>query len=117
MERYLSSSGDIEPSFVRRGIYFDQIARYLEYFGLDSFLFLEQRELNSPVAIIRKVSDFLNVAIDVSAVRCAIVSNVGDYPPGSAEIEATLLFLRKFYRLYNEKLFTLIGNRYDWNDV
>jgi hypothetical protein len=117
VERYLSRSVDIEPSFVRRGIYCEQIERYLEYFSLDSFLFLEQRELNLPVALIQKVSDFLNVAIDVSAVRSVIVSNVGDYPPGSAEIEATLVILRKFYGPYNERLFTLIGNRYDWNDV
>jgi hypothetical protein len=116
IERYLSRSVDIEPSFVRRGIYFEQIANYLEYFGLDSFLFLEQRELNFPITLIQKLSNFLNVAIDVGSVSNPISSNVGDYLAESTEIEETLLLLRNFYRPYNETMFTQTGIHYDWNE-
>lgn len=116
IERYLSRSGDIEPSFVRRGIYFEQIANYLQYFSLDDFLFLEQRELNLPVALFQKISDFLNVAIDVGSVNNPILSNVGDYLDISADNEETFLLLRDFYRPHNETLFSQIGIRYDWNE-
>ena len=116
IERYLSRSVDIEPSFVRRGIYFEQIANYLEYFSLDRFLFLEQRELNLPAALLQKVSNFLKVTIDVSSVKNSLSSNVGEYLSESSEIEETLLSLRKFYRPHNETLFSQIGIHYDWNE-
>ncbi|HEY8036065.1 MAG TPA: sulfotransferase domain-containing protein [Methylobacter sp.] len=116
IERYRSRSTDIEPSFVRRGIYYDQIENYLQYFSLDNFLFLEQRELSQPIELIRNISEFLKVAIDVSLVDNHISSNVGDYLDESAEIEKTLLLLRDFYREHNEKLFSLIGIHYDWNE-
>lgn len=116
IKRYLSRSGDIEPSFVRRGIYFEQIANYLQYFSLDAFLFLEQRELNFPAALLGKISKFLNVAIDVGLVSNATSSNVGDYLDVSAEIEETLLLLRDFYKTHNETLFNQIGVQYDWNE-
>lgn len=117
IERYRSRSTDIEPSFVRRGIYHEQIENYLQYFSLDNFLFLEQRELNQPVELIQKIADFLHVAINISPVDNRISSNVGDYLDQSAEIEETLLLLRDFYREHNEKLFSLIGIRYDWNEM
>jgi hypothetical protein len=116
INRYLSRSIDIEPSFVRRGIYFEQIANYLKYFSLDDFLFLEQRELNLPVALLQKISNFLNVAIDVSSFNNPISRNVGDYLDMGAENEETLLLLRDFYKPHNEALFSQIGIRYDWNE-
>ncbi len=116
IERHLSHSGEIEPSFVRRGIYFEQISNYLQYFNLDNFLFLEQRELNSPVTLIQKISDFLNLTIDIEAVGDSISSNIGDYQGESVEIEETLLLLKDFYRPYNEALFNQIGIHYDWNE-
>ncbi len=116
IERYLSQSCDIEPSFVRRGIYFDQIKNYLQYFHLEDFLFLEQRELNVPTEVFQKISNFLNVAINESSVNNPISSNVGDYLGESGEVEETFLLLRNFYRSYNEKLFNQIGIRYDWNE-
>lgn len=116
IERYLSRSVDTEPSFVRRGIYFEQIANYLHYFSLDDFLFLEQRELNAPVALLQKISDFLNVTINASPVDNPMSSNVGDYVGERAEIEETLLLLRKFYKPHNDKLFSQIGIHYDWNE-
>lgn len=116
IDRYLSHSSEIEPSFVRRGIYFEQITNYLQYFHLDNFLFLEQRELNSPVILIQKISNFLNLTIEIETIEASISSNIGDYQNKGDEIEATLLLLRDFYRPYNEILFKQIGIHYDWNE-
>jgi hypothetical protein len=116
IERYISQSNDIEPSFARRGIYCEQIANYLQYFSLDDFLFLEQRELNYPAAVLQKVSEFLSVEIDLRLASNPAVSNLGDYLSCDAETEETLELLRDFYKPHNEKLFSQIGVYYDWNE-
>jgi hypothetical protein len=116
IERYLSKSSEIEPSFVRRGIYFDQIDNYLQYFSLEQFLFLEQRELNLPIKLAKKISDFFNIKIDLSVIKHPILSNVGEYLKYDSEVEETLTMLRDFYKPHNEKLFNQIGIHFDWND-
>jgi hypothetical protein len=116
IERFISKSTDIEPSFVRRGIYFEQIANYLRYFSLSNFLFLEQRELNCPATVLQKVSEFLSVEIDLSLISNPVVSNLGDYLNCDVETEETFQILRDFYKSYNEKLFSQIGVYYDWNE-
>lgn len=116
IERHVSQSIDIEPSFVRRGIYCEQIANYLQYFSLSRFLFLEQRELSLPVAVLKKISAFLSIEIDSNLVGVPVSLNTGDYPSTDAETEETMLLLRDFYRHHNEKLFSQIGVKYDWNE-
>ena len=116
IERFTSKSTDIEPSFVRRGIYFEQIANYLQHFSLSNFLFLEQRELNYPANVLQKVSEFLSMGIDLSLVSNPVISNVGDYLNCDTETEETFLLLRDFYNTHNEKLFSQIGINYDWNE-
>ena len=115
LERYISKSTHIEPSFVRRGIYCEQVANYFQYFSLNDFLFLEQRELNDPAAVLQKVSKFLSVEIDLRLVINPMVSNLGDYLNCDAETGETLQLLRDFYKPYNEMLFSQIGIHYDWN--
>lgn len=117
IERYVSKSSDIEPSFVRRGLYWEQISNYLNYFKLDNFLFLEQGELNHPATALQKVSDFLNVKIDLDSINDPMPSNIGDYLSYDAETEETILMLREFYNPHNEKLFNQIGVRYNWNEA
>jgi hypothetical protein len=116
IERHVAQSNDIEPSFVRRGVYCEQIANYLHYFSLSSFLFLEQRELMFPVSVLQKIAAFLSREIDLRLASDSTSLNVGDYPSVDAEIEETILLLRDFYRPYNETLFGQIGIRYDWNE-
>lgn len=115
IDRYWSGCPDVEPSFVRRGIYVEQIAHYLRYFRLENFLFLEQSELNSPLSILQKIALFLNVDIPLQQTDMPISSNVGDYLDNNAETQETLQLLRRFYQPHNEALFAQIGLRYDWN--
>lgn len=116
IERYVSRSIEIEPSFVRRGIYCEQIANYLRYFSLSSFLFLEQRELSFSASVLQKISAFLSIEIELNLVKAPISLNIGDYPIADAETEETMLLLREFYRQHNETLFGQIGIKYDWNE-
>jgi hypothetical protein len=116
IERYVSQSIELEPSFVRRGIYCEQIANYLHYFSLSSFLFLEHRELSFPVSVLEKISAFCSIEIDSNLMSVPVSLNTGDYPSADAETEETMLLLRNYYRYHNEKLFSQIGVKYDWNE-
>lgn len=114
IDRYMSKDTHLEPSFVRRGIYFDQIEKYLMYFSLDNFLFLEQSELASLHILSAKISNFLNINFSLEE-NNAILSNVGDYPQYTLEVQETIKLLKVFYKPHNEALFNLIGIRYDWD--
>lgn len=116
IERYLLKSDEVEPSFVRRGIYFEQIANYLNYFDIENFLFLEQKELNSPIDLMRQISDFFKVKINTLDVANSLPSNVGGYPEESIDVQETLKMLKEFYRPHNELLYNQIGIHYDWNE-
>jgi hypothetical protein len=114
IERYNTKCDDIEPSFVRRGIYHEQITRYLNYFDLSSFLFLEQNELNDLQLLSLRLSDFLGVDIGHSILAGSIKSNVAEYKIQNEADNSVLQGLREFYIPHNERLFGIIGRRFSW---
>ena len=115
MNRFLEASVMPEPSFVRRGLYYEQVLRYLKYFDLASFLFLETNELSSPPCVLGKIGKFLNLDIDPASMS-AKKSNPGVYDGVPPDAEEILRRLKIFYAPHNEKLFKLIGQRYPWNE-
>lgn len=112
-----SNGTDEEPSFVRRGFYYEQILRYLEFYRLQDFLFLEQDDFSKdPVGSVGAVLDFLGADSRVDLGVIPQVSNKGDYD-GVAMDAHTDVFL-KLYDLYSEpnrQLFSLIGKEYPWS--
>lgn len=116
IERYRSQSGEIEPSFVRRGIYHEQIARYLDFFDIDSFLFVEQGELNDPTSLSMRLSEFLGVTIDPGSADSLVADNVAEYLAASDDEKAVLADLRTFYMPHNKRLYEMIGVEYPWQD-
>ncbi|MDD1605891.1 MAG: sulfotransferase domain-containing protein [Methylococcaceae bacterium] len=116
IERYQSKSNDWEPSFVRRGLYCEQIENYLQYFRLSEFLFLEQRELNHPDLVLKKISNFLDIEIDTTAIENPVISNTGAYEAHDESLDETMFMLKSFYKPFNDRLFSQIGIEYDWNE-
>lgn len=117
IERYKNAVNELEPSFIRRGIYYDQISSWLKFFKLENFLFLEQRELKNSLATNKKIKDFLQIPNCRAGEVSIVVSNKGTYnSERSEEEEETLTMLKSFFHSHNEKLFNLVGERYDWND-
>jgi hypothetical protein len=116
---FIRGQGDLseEPSFVRRGFYHEQVLRFLEYYSIQDFLFLEHDEFSSDtLGGINRICDFLGVASSYVADSNKKVSNKGDYE-GIAIDAYTETFL-KLYDLYhepNQQLFSLIGKEYPWN--
>lgn len=105
-----------EPSFLRRGIYHEQIIRYLKYFNLSDFCFIETRELeNNTKEVLEKNFHFLNINQNNGKDSLMIISNKGKYTE-ALDINAieTLSFLNSFYVKHNNKLFQLIRKQYSW---
>jgi hypothetical protein len=115
MERYESLSVEIEPSFVRRGLYADQLDRYLEYFSLSDFLFIEQRELDNGAEVLSKIHDFLHINTNHTFTETISRNNVGGYSDISEDEKNVISMLQSFYRPHNNRLFEKIGIEYDWN--
>lgn len=107
----------LEPSFVRKGLYAEQVVRWLERFDMQNFCFIEFRELADPLALLKKLEHFLGVKIGPNpTLPDDLRQNAGEYPALSDEDRQTMAMLKRLYAPYNEKLFQLIGKRYDWND-
>jgi len=117
INRYQLNSDLLEPSFVRRGIYHEQILRFMRYFPLSDFLFMEQSELNNKDNVFSKISSFLGAEInsmDVSA-DLDLIRNVGMYDEALNLSSDVISELKEFYKPHNEKLFNLISRDFGWN--
>lgn len=117
MLRHKTKDLNEEPSFVRRGFYYDQIQRFLEFYSIRDFLFLEQEEFSkNTLQNVKQVCDFLEVELSTQAECVQKISNKGDYEGVAMEAHAEVfLKLYNLYREPNEKLFSLIDKDYPWS--
>lgn len=106
-----------EPSFVRRGFYYEQVMRFLEFYSLQDFLFLEQEEFGRDVAgSVSRICDFLGLESDLDSGVAQKISNKGDYEDVAIDVHSEVfLKLYDLYREPNQKLFSLIDKEYHWN--
>lgn len=98
-------------SYLARGIYHEQIARYLNYFKREQLLVLKSEDFFSrPLEALEKVYLFLGIkSIFPEHIS---VKNGGNYLPIGGEI---LNNLRVFYKPYNERLSALLGQEFNWD--
>lgn len=110
-------SGDpelkLEPSFVRRGLYCEQLLRYFKYFERDQILIIDSHLLrtNTPV-VLDKVIQFLRLPEYNWQQTDLPLFHIGQYETQMPD-EARAL-LREFYKPYNEKLYELLGRDFGW---
>ena len=97
-------------AYVKRGLYEIQIARYLKYFSRDQIIVVNSDSLRAnPELETSRLLSFLKVE---SQSLISKVANVGEYVEG--DFEETFDRLRQFYQPYNQKLFNLLGESFDW---
>ena len=101
------------PNFIRRGIYAEQIKRYFKFFDKEQLLILDHKDLiEQPDKVLERIESFVGVRnIDWSDKDLG-KKHVGAYSTGIDN--ATELLLKDFYKPHNEKLFNLIGKKFDW---
>jgi len=94
--------------YLPRGRYAEQLERWFAALSRDQVLVLETRELGGGVAL-RKALEFLG--LPPTAVGVASDRNVGAYDAPESAIEASL---REYFAPHNDRLFALLGHRFDW---
>lgn len=103
----------IHFSYKRRGLYAQQLKRYLDYFPLDQMLIINSESLfQDPMKTVIEVSKFLGVSTsDIHNINFK-AKNVGrvkkNVPSGLIDE------LNQFYKKPNEELFEIIGQRFNW---
>lgn len=127
-------------SYLRHGIYANYILNWLKLFPKEQLLILHAKDLyNNLDNILSKTFEFLNLPkyqienrIGKNKIdkihptaghehniyknidsKTRTLFNVQDYPEMKSE---TRKLLQDFFRPHNERLFKIIGKRFDWND-
>lgn len=112
-EEINSNSGFLEPSFVRRGCYYEQVKRYFDFFPKENILILDSKELmQNKKECVKKTADFLGITSDFISDKTFKKKHVGKYKEPLNHNDYK--FLIKFYENWNQKLFELIGKKFDW---
>jgi hypothetical protein len=97
----------IRNSYKMRGLYYEQIRRYLDYFSLSQLLIINSSDLlRHPLKILKKIFSYLNVDSEF------VPGNLKKYNT-NLEKEAVQLFvyeyLRSYYYYHNLNLYNLTG--------
>ena len=102
----------LEPGYVRRGLYYEQLLRYFKFFEREQILILDSRALkNNASSVLEQVINFLGLPLH---------GGEGEWPPfhvGRYETPipgATLRLLREFYKPYNDQLYQLLDHDFGW---
>ena len=98
-------------SYLARGIYADQLHRWLEHFPLEQLLVIESEQMfRDPSAVFQRVLDFL--AIDPWEPAGFGNLNTGRYR--SKMPESIQRQLAAYFAPHNERLYELLGTRFSW---
>lgn len=104
----------LEPGYVRRGLYYEQLLRYFKFFQYEQLLILDSYELKGNTSgVVEQTINFLGLPE---------YRHQGEWPPihvGRYEKtqipSATVRLLREFYKPYNEKLYQLLDHDFGWS--
>ena len=99
-------------SYKFRGIYVDQLSRYLQLFPSNQLLILKAEELFSePRKVMRDVYAYLNIDSTFSPGDLT-AKHVGSY---TEEVHRDVHdYLRNYFRPHNERLYTFLGRDFGW---
>lgn len=110
---------DAHYHYVAMGRYAEQLARYYAYFLPEDMLVLPYEEMDRDLGrFLGRICEFLGV----ERFPPETVAELGGQrhwvsPPRveTDEVRATLERLRAYYRPYNDRLFDLLGERWNWS--
>ena len=113
MDKIKNGSSHYEPSFLRRGFYAEQIARYYEHFPKEQILILTNKDLKTDLNNqLNKILNFIDLPnYDWSSLQTQQKNAYQYSEPINADIKAEL---QAFYEPYNEQLFELLGKEVKW---
>jgi hypothetical protein len=101
----------LDPAYVARGLYAEQLARYLRFFPRSQLLIVDSLEFRAQTArVLRRAYEFLELPPNEGQQLSPI--HVGRYndPPPADVMER----LRHFFRPRTEELYVLTGQNFGW---
>jgi hypothetical protein len=109
----LSGNSVLEPGYVRRGLYYEQLLRYFQYFDRKQIFIIDSRRLKSDIgSVLSEIIQFLSLPKYDWHQKSLSLFHVGRYEEQIAG--KTHALLREFYKPYNEKLYELLGHDLGW---
>ena len=103
----------LEPSFVRCGLYHQQLLRYLKYFKREQILILDSRSLrDDTVQVLEQITRFLALPFHHWSQEEQSPVLIGAYE-GEMSHQARAC-LTRFYNPHNEQLYELIDHDFRW---
>ena len=102
-------------SYLARSRYVEYIENWLGYFPKERFLFINSNDyFKDPLKEYNRILEFIGLASHHPNIK----GKRGISPPGLFDNivikPETIEFLRNYFQPWNEKLFNLIGVKYDW---
>ena len=99
-------------TYKSRGLYKDQIERYLNHFSRKQILIIDSEKLSTDTNnTLKKVFEFLDVDTKFS------INNLTKYNVASNKIKVdpeVYKYLNNYFRPHNEELYKLIGKDFGW---
>ena len=109
-DRLYFSFNHLFYSYKTRGLYGEQIERWLRWFSKDQVLVISSEELfQDPGTVLATILSFLG--LEGNREHEFPKLNARSYPPMSSSTRARL---NEFFRPHNQRLFDLLGRSFDW---
>ena len=100
-------------SYTARGLYAEQLERWLAHFARDRFLIESSEQLfQDPAAVLRRICLFL----DLPQWLPATYKTFNALTSGSMK-PSTRQNLAQFFKPHNRRLYALVGRTFDWDDA
>lgn len=112
LDKMQSDRTVLDPGYLRRGLYYEQLIRYFKFFKRDQILILDSRGLrNNASGLIEQTYRFLGLQVrkHQGEWQKHIVGTYQTQIP-----DKTLHLLREFYKPQNEKLYQLLDHDFGW---
>jgi len=100
---------------ISKSLYFPQLEYWLKFFPREQFLVVQTERMEKrPVEILETVGSFLDIGHYWHPDNFTRVNKITHNEYEVPLAPSTRSKLAKFFRPHNEKLFSLIGHRFDW---
>jgi len=101
----------IGKSYLARGFYAEQLQLWMDKFPKEQLLVISSEDLASKTAdTLTTIFDFLG--LPNHKIKDLTKRNEAKYPPMNPDTRKTLV---EYFKPHNEKLYSLLGRRFDWD--
>lgn len=112
-DEYYWNQNVVRYSYKQRGLYYDQLKRWLDIFSKDQVFIIQSEEYyRNSLEIYKRVQKFLNLPDFVPK----DFKKRQSYPSYTNMNKETRKKLSSHFVPYNEKLYALIGKKFDWDN-